>query len=57
MGLAGIARSTRSLGLGQEGAPAGRVAGLFGELAGGVVAVDDQPHLVAALDRVARGSG
>ena len=36
------------VGVGQDGASAGRVAGAFGEVAGGVVAVEDQPHLVEA---------
>jgi hypothetical protein len=40
VGLAGIARSTGVLGLGQEGQSASRVAGPFREVAGGVVAVD-----------------
>ena len=51
MGLAGIARPARILGVGQDRAPAGRIAGAFREVAGGFVAIDDQPHLVAGLDR------
>ena len=57
MGLAGIAESTRVLGLGQDRQSVGRFTGALGQVAGGVVAVDDQPHLVAALDHVVRGLG
>ena len=42
-------------GVGQEGAPAGRGAGAFGQVAGWLSPSMDQPHLVDALDQVDRG--